>query len=57
MSTPRFPGPSINRLVENDPQIVKVPMAQTGWGGSKQSQPKDIKNKMTIRHVGEGKKR
>ena len=27
-----FPGPTYNRLIETDPQIVKVPMDNMGWG-------------------------
>lgn len=54
-SNPKFPGPNINRLIENDPQIIKVPMASTDWGGSKRSQPANVKNNMTIKHVGDKK--
>jgi hypothetical protein len=27
-----FPGPTYNRIIETDPQIVKVPMDNVGWG-------------------------
>lgn len=29
---PNFPGPTYNRLIETDPQILKVPMDNVGWG-------------------------
>lgn len=32
MANKNFPGPNINRLIENDPQIIKVPMDKMGWG-------------------------
>lgn len=52
MARSNFPQPSVNRVIDNDPQIVRVPMDQTDWGGSKRSQPKDIRNGMSIKHVG-----
>lgn len=55
MADKNFPGPNYNRLIENDPQIVKVEMDQMGWGSRKSGQPKDIKNSMTIEHVGNKK--
>lgn len=51
MSNTKFPGPNINHLIENDPQIVRVPLASTDWGGSKRSMPSNIKNNMAIKHV------
>ncbi len=35
MANKNFPGPSINRLIDSDPQIVKVPMDEMGWGSRK----------------------
>ena len=32
MANKNFPGPNINRLIETDPQIIKVPLDQMGWG-------------------------
>ena len=32
MASKSFPGPNINRLIDKDPQIVKVDMDQMGWG-------------------------
>lgn len=32
MANKNFPGPNINRLIENDPQIVKIPFDTMGWG-------------------------
>ena len=51
MAAKNFPGPNINRLIEEDPQIVKVPMDHEEWGARKSAQPKDIANSMTIKHV------
>lgn len=61
-----FPGPTYNRLIETDPQIVKVPMDNMGWGArlsifgqmsagpenpSNQKSGKPSAPEMTIRHV------
>jgi len=27
-----FPGPTYNRIIETDPQIIKVPLDNMGWG-------------------------
>lgn len=35
MATKNFPGPNINRLIEKDPQIVKIDMDEMGWGTRK----------------------
>ena len=35
MANKNFPGPNINRLIESDPQIIKVPMDEVGWGARK----------------------
>jgi hypothetical protein len=32
MAATKFPGPSINRLIDTDPQIMKVPLDEMGWG-------------------------
>lgn len=29
---PNFPGPNYNRIIETDPQIVKVPLDNMGFG-------------------------
>lgn len=55
MAAKNFPGPNINRLIENDPQIVKVPMDHMGWGSRASGMPKDVSNSMTIKHVGNDK--
>jgi len=52
---PNFPGPNINRIIDTDPQIVKVPMDKEDWGSRMSAQPKNIANSMTIRHVGNDK--
>ena len=64
MSDKNFPGPSYNRLIENDPQIVKVGMDFYGWG-ARSSIFAELKGdakgnnaappgapEMTIKHVG-----
>lgn len=48
----KFPSPSMNHLIDEDPMIVKVPMDHTEFGARRSAQPKDIKNSMTIVHVG-----
>ena len=35
MADKNFPGPNINRLIETDPQIAKVPLDSMGWGSRK----------------------
>ena len=64
MADKNFPGPNINRLIETDPQIVKVGMDEFQWGtrkslwqhmtadpvGANPGQPKAPE--MTIKHVG-----
>jgi len=67
MANKNFPGPNINRLIENDPQIVKIDMDYMGWGTrtsmmgevgrgratGKNSHPGDPKApEATIKHVG-----
>jgi len=32
MASKNFPGPSINKLIDKDPQIVKVNMDKVEWG-------------------------
>ena len=51
MASKNFPGPNINRLIEEDPQIVKIPMPKMDWGARMSGQPKDVSNSMTIKHV------
>jgi len=51
MANKNFPGPNINRIIEQDPQIVKVPMDYEGWGARASALPKDTSNSMTIKHV------
>lgn len=40
MPSKNFPGPSIDRLIESDPQIIKVPMETMGWGARSSAMPK-----------------
>jgi len=56
MANKNFPGPYLNRLIEEDPQIVRVPLDKMGFGARKSAQPKNISNSMTLKHVDSGKK-
>lgn len=59
--TQSWPQISNNKLIENDPMIVKVPMDEVEWGARKKMMNKArgsdgiSENKMSIQHV-EGKK-
>jgi hypothetical protein len=63
MASKNFPGPNINRLIDQDPQIIKVPMENAQWGarpsimptghdpkGSKSGQAPGTSGEMTIKH-------
>jgi len=52
MATNKFPGPSINHLIDEDPSVVKVPLDVAEIGARMSIFPKDIKNNMTIVHTG-----
>ena len=64
MANKNFPGPNINRIIENDPMIVKVPMDNMGWGSrasifgqlgndARSNNPaKPTAPEMTIKHIG-----
>ena len=63
MPSKNFPGPSYNSIIETDPQIVKVPLQEMGWGSRNSIYPKgtDVKAnnpaapgapEMTVKHVG-----
>lgn len=50
---PSFPGPNINRLIDNSPKIVKVAMDTMEWGARKSAQPKNVRSDvMSLSHVG-----
>jgi hypothetical protein len=64
MANKNFPGPNINRLIDKDPQIVKIDLDQFQWG-TRQSLWKHMSNdpkgadpgqpsapEMTIKHTG-----
>lgn len=63
MADMKFPGPSINRLIENDAQIVKIPLDNMGWGSrpsifgmlggdpKSQNPARPTAPEMTIKHV------
>ena len=52
MPNPNFPGPSINKLMDSSPKIVRVDQANAEWGARKSAMPKSVKNSMTLEHVG-----
>jgi len=64
MASKSFPGPNINRLIEKDPQIVKIDMDEMGWGTRKsifshmtadprsQNPGQPSAPEMTIKHTG-----
>lgn len=51
MANPNFPGPNINRLIDTDPQIIRVPMEHAEFGCRPSAQPKKIVNEMTLDHI------
>lgn len=52
----QFPGPTYNRIIETDPQIVKVDMPKMDWGARPSALPSGnaapAAPEMTIKHVG-----
>ena len=52
MPNPDFLQPKINKIIHEDPQIQKVNLEFTEWGSRKSLMDKDIKNSMSISHVG-----
>lgn len=53
MANQNFPGPSINKLMDSSPKIVRVDQSNAEWG-SRKSAMKGVasKNSMTLTHVG-----
>jgi hypothetical protein len=63
MADKNFPGPSINHIIEEDPQIVKIPLDNMGFGSRKsifaqlsgdprsQDPSKPTAPEMTVKHV------
>lgn len=51
-SSPAF-NPPMNRITDNDPQVVRVPLTQVDIG-FRRSQAPDIKNQMSVRHLKNG---
>jgi len=35
MADKNFPGPSINHIIETDPQVIKIPLDNMGFGSRK----------------------
>jgi hypothetical protein len=64
MANKNFPGPNINRLIDQDPQIVKIPLDNMGWGSRTsifshlgddpkgQDPAKPTAPEITIKHIG-----
>jgi len=53
MASNKFPGPSINHLIDDDPMIVKNdPIGNLEMASRASALPKGIKNSMTINHIG-----
>lgn len=52
MPNPNFPGPKYNDVIENDPQILQVPLENMDFGARKSAMPGNVKaEKMAIKHV------
>lgn len=51
--SPAF-NPPMNRVIDSDPQIVRVPLDKTDWGARMSSQ-KSMENGMPLVHVPNGK--
>ena len=55
MASKNFPGPNINRIIDQDPQIVKIPLDTMGWGARNSALPKGEKAptapEMTVKHT------
>lgn len=51
MANPNFLAPKINKIIESDPQIIKVNMEYTEWGARKSMVDRNTTNSMTISHV------
>ena len=51
MANQTFPGPNINKLIDADPQIIRVPMDHAEFGARKSAQPKNIHNEMNLEHI------
>lgn len=47
----KFPAPKFTKLIDKDPQIVKVDLDYPEWGSRASGQPKEVKNEMRIVHV------
>jgi len=58
MPNENFLAPKYNECKESDPQIIRVPLDDMGFGARKSALPTSISgsaqdNSMTIKHVGE----
>jgi len=64
MANKNFPGPNINRIIDKDPQIVKIDLDNMGWGSRKsifaqlgndpvgQDPSQPTAPEITIKHIG-----
>jgi hypothetical protein len=46
-----FMGPNYNKVIDEDPQFIRVPIEQMGFASRKSAMPKNIDNAQTIKHV------
>ena len=53
MPSEKFPGPNYNKLIETDPQIVKIDLNKVEWGARSDvlAMCKPSAPEMTIKHV------
>jgi hypothetical protein len=51
MPNPNFLQPSYNKIIEQDPQIIKVNLEYTEWGARKSNLSQNTVNDMTLEHA------
>lgn len=51
-NSPAF-NPPMNRVIDSDPQIIRVALDKTDWGARKSAQPV-IQNSQTVRNLKNG---
>ena len=55
MANPNFLAPKFNKIIDSDPQIIKVNLQNTEWGAREVNLPRNTVNSMTIEHTGGSK--
>lgn len=53
-NSPAF-NPPMNRVIDSDPQIERIPLDHVAWGNRKSAQPQ-IGNTMTVKNLPSGGK-